>query len=339
MPETGTDAGTGTTAPEATPRPAATPRGRRGASWAARAQRYGAGVLLVVLFAYNAVATPNFLTVQTLLDVQLRQAAPVAIVALGMALVIATGGIDLSVGSVMAIAGQVGALMLLAGVGPVTAIALALLAASACGVFNGTLVVRYGVQPIVATLILFIAGRGIAQLLSGGQLTGFRDPSFQFLGLGRVAGVPMPVVLMVVIAAALWAVVRYTAYGRTLLATGGNPRAARLSGVRVGRVTMVAYVASAALAGLVGLVVIGITSASDANNVGLGLELDAIAAVAVSGTPLTGGRISVVGTVVGAVVLRLLQNTLIAQGVPREVAQIVTGVVIVVALFLQRRSR
>jgi ribose/xylose/arabinose/galactoside ABC-type transport system permease subunit len=260
-------------------------------------------------------------------------------VALGMALVIATGGIDLSVGSVMAIAGQVGALMLLAGVGPVTAIALALLAASACGVFNGTLVVRYGVQPIVATLILFIAGRGIAQLLSGGQLTGFRDPSFQFLGLGRVAGVPMPVVLMVVIAAALWAVVRYTAYGRTLLATGGNPRAARLSGVRVGRVTMIAYVASAALAGLVGLVVIGITSASDANNVGLGLELDAIAAVAVSGTPLTGGRISVVGTVVGAVVLRLLQNTLIAQGVPREVAQIVTGVVIVVALFLQRRSR
>ena len=102
---------------------------------------------------------------------------------------------------------------------------------------------------------------------------------------------------------------------------------------------MAAYVSSSVLAGLVGLVVIGITSASDANNVGLGLELDAIAAVAVSGTPLSGGRISVIGTVVGAVMLRLLQNTLIAQGVPREVAQIVTGVVIVVALFLQRRSR
>jgi simple sugar transport system permease protein/ribose transport system permease protein len=102
---------------------------------------------------------------------------------------------------------------------------------------------------------------------------------------------------------------------------------------------MVAYIASATLAGLVGLVVIGITAASDANNVGLGVELDAIAAVAVSGTPLTGGRISVVGTVVGAVMLRLLQNTLIAQGVPREIAQIVTGVVIVVALFLQRRAR
>jgi simple sugar transport system permease protein/ribose transport system permease protein len=295
--------------------------------------------MLVLLFAYNAVFTPNFLTVQTLLDVQLRQAAPVAIVALGMALVIAVAGIDLSVGSVMAIAGQVGALTLLAGAGPVLAVLLALLAAAVCGVFNGTLVVRYAVQPIIATLILFIAGRGIAQLLSGGRLIGFRDPAFQFLGLGRIAGVPMPVVLMVLIAAALWFVVRYTAYGRTLLATGGNPAAARLAGVRTGRVRMGAYVACSTLAGLVGLVVIGITSASDANNVGLGVELDAIAAVAVSGTPLTGGRISVIGTLVGAVMLRLLQNTLVAQGVPREVAQIVTGIVIVVALFLQRRSR
>jgi galactofuranose transport system permease protein len=325
---------------ERPPEPAAQPAARsRGRSWAGVARQYGAGIMLVLLFAYNAVFTPNFLTVQTLLDVQLRQAAPVAIVALGMALVIAVAGIDLSVGSVMAIAGQVGALTLLAGAGPVLAVLLALLAAAVCGVFNGTLVVRYAVQPIIATLILFIAGRGIAQLLSGGRLIGFRDPAFQFLGLGRIAGVPMPVVLMVLIAAALWFVVRYTAYGRTLLATGGNPAAARLAGVRTGRVRMGAYVACSTLAGLVGLVVIGITSASDANNVGLGVELDAIAAVAVSGTPLTGGRISVIGTLVGAVMLRLLQNTLVAQGVPREVAQIVTGIVIVVALFLQRRSR
>ncbi|WP_219415588.1 ABC transporter permease [Pseudonocardia nigra] len=321
------------------PDPAAAPGARRTRSWAGFARQYGAAVMLVLLFAYNALFTPNFLSLQTLLDVQLRQAAPVAIVALGMALVIAVAGIDLSVGSVMAIAGQVGALSLLAGAGPMLAILLALVVAAVCGAFNGTLVVRYGVQPIIATLILFIAGRGIAQLLSGGRLTGFRNPDFQFLGLGRIAGVPMPVVLMVLLAAVLWFVVRYTAYGRTLLATGGNENAARLAGVRTGRVKMGAYVASAALAGLVGLVVIGITSASDANNVGLGVELDAIAAVAVSGTPLTGGRISIIGTLVGAVMLRLLQNTLIAQGVPREIAQVVTGVVIVIALFLQRRSR
>jgi ribose/xylose/arabinose/galactoside ABC-type transport system permease subunit len=326
-----------TTAATSPPEPVVDRRTARGSSWAGIAQQYGAAILLVLLFAYNAVFTRNFLSAQTLLDVQLRQAAPVAIVALGMALVIAVAGIDLSVGSVAAIAGQVGALTLLTGVGPVGAVGLALLTAAVCGVFNGTLVVRFGVQPIIATLVLFIAGRGIAQLLSGGQLTGFRNPSFQFLGLGRVAGLPMPIVLMVVITAVLWFVVRYTGYGRTLLATGGNQNAARLAGVRVGRVKMAAYIACSALAGLVGLVVIGITSASDANNVGLGLELDAIAAVAVSGTPLSGGRISVIGTLIGAVMLRLLQNTLIAQGVPREIAQIVTGVVIVIALFLQRR--
>jgi ribose/xylose/arabinose/galactoside ABC-type transport system permease subunit len=315
------------------------PRAANRRHWAERAQKYGAGFLLLMLVAYNAVVTPNFLTAQTILDVQLRQAAPVAIVALGMALVIAVGGIDLSVGAVMAVAGQVGALTLVAGAAPWTAILLGLLAGAVCGAFNGTLVARYGVQPIIATLILFIAGRGIAQLLTDGKLQGFRDPGFQFLGLGRVAAIPMPVILVVALAAALFLVVRYTPYGRTLLATGGNERAARLAGIRVGRVKMIAYVACSTLAALVGLVSISITSASDANNVGLGIELDAIAAVAVSGTPLTGGRISVLGTVAGAVMLRLLQNTLIAQGVPREIAQVVTGVVIVIALFLQRRGR
>jgi ribose/xylose/arabinose/galactoside ABC-type transport system permease subunit len=330
MPET-------TTAPSVAP-PSTPTRRQSTANWAAWAQQYGAGALLLVLFVYNAVFTPNFLTAQTLLDVQLRQAAPVAIVALGMALVIAVAGIDLSVGSVMAIAGQVGALTLLSGAGPVVAILAALLAAGLCGVFNGTLVVRYSVQPIIATLILFVAGRGIAQMLTGGQLQGFSDPTFQFIGLGRLAGIPIPVVLMVLIGAVLWFVVRYTGYGRTLLATGGNESAARLSGIRVGRVKLVAYITCSTLAGLVSLAVISITSASDANNVGLGIELDAIAAVAVSGTPLSGGRISVVGTVVGAVMLRLLQNTLIARGVSREIAQMVTGAVIVLALFLQRRT-
>jgi galactofuranose transport system permease protein len=325
-----------TTAIPPTPSPAAGPRRRT--PWVTYLQRYGAGALLVALFAFNAAFTPNFLTAQTLLDVQLRQAAPVTIVALGMALVIAVAGIDLSVGSVMAIAGQVAAISLLAGVGPGPAILLGLAVAAVCGLFNGALVVRYGVQPIIATLILFIAGRGIAQLLSGGQLKGFSNPTFQFLGLGRVAGLPMPVVLLVVVAAVLWFLVRFTAFGRTLLATGGNERAARLAGVSAGRVKAIAYVACSSLAGLVGLVVISITSASDANNVGLGVELDAIAAVAVSGTPLTGGRISVIGTVIGAVMLRLLQNTLISQGVPREIAQLVTGVVILAALFVQRRS-
>jgi simple sugar transport system permease protein/ribose transport system permease protein len=306
--------------------------------WQSWAQRYGALVALAALFVYNAVETPFFLTQQSLLFILLRQAAPIAIVAVGMAVVIGTAGIDLSVGSVMAISGQVGALSLLAGRGPVVAIVIALLAAAVCGVFNGTLVARYGVQPIIATLILFIAGRGIAQLLSGGALEPIENTTFQWLGLGRPLGIPVQVLLAVLVSLGAWLAMRRTAFGRYVVAVGGNETAAGLAGVPVSRVKLLAYVTSATLAGLVGLVAVSVSSASDANNTGLGMELDAIAAVAVAGTSLYGGRVTVPGTVVGALMLKLLQNTLIAHGIPRETAQIVEGAVIVLALWIQRHE-
>lgn len=307
-------------------------------SLASFAQDYGALAALVALFVFNVVATPNFLTLNNLLYVQLRQAAPVAIVALGMALVIATAGIDLSVGAVMAIAGQVGALTVVAGVPPAVGIVLALVAAAAAGVFNGTLVSRFGVQPIIATLILFIAGRGVAQLLTDGQLVNVRDPAFEFLGLGAIARIPIQVVVLIVVLAGVFYAVRSTPYGRYLVATGGNEPAARLAGVPVRRTKLLAYTTTAVLAGFVGLMEIGRISAADANNTGLGMELDAIAAVAVAGTPLTGGRITPVKVVVGALMLRLLQNTLIAQGIPKEVAQMAQGLIIVGAILVQRRA-
>jgi ribose/xylose/arabinose/galactoside ABC-type transport system permease subunit len=142
-----------------------------------------------------------------------------------------------------------------------------------------------------------------------------------------------------VIAAVVAAVLRWTTFGRYVVAVGGNETSSRLAGVPVARTKLLAYGTSGLLAGVVGLIVIGNTSASDANNTGLGVELDAIAAVAVAGVPLTGGRMTVVGTVVGALTLRLLQNTLIAHGIPKEVAQMIQGVVIVLALYLQRRGR
>lgn len=313
-------------------------RGRRPVHWQLWAQQYGALAALAVLFLYNASQTPFFLTSQSLLFVQLRQAAPIAIVAIGMAMVIGTAGIDLSVGSVMAISGQVGALSLLAGRGPLLSILFALLAAAACGVFNGTLVARYGVQPIIATLILFIAGRGIAQLLTGGELQAISNDTFQWLGLGKPFGVPVQVFLALIVALIAWFVMRTTAYGRYVVSVGGNETAARLAGVPVGRVKLIAYVVSATLAGLVGLIAVSVSSASDANNTGLGMELDAIAAVAVAGTSLYGGRVTIPGTVVGALMLKLLQNTLIAHGIPRETAQIVEGGVIVLALWIQRHG-
>jgi len=302
------------------------------------AQRYGALATLLVLFVYNAAETPFFLSQQSLLFVLLRQAAPIAIVAIGMAIVIGTAGIDLSVGSVMAIAGQVGATLVLHDKPFLLAIVTALLVSALCGVFNGTLVARFGVQPIIATLILFIAGRGIAQLITSGQLQPLSNPDFQAIGLARPFGVPAQVIIAFVVAVVAWLVMRLTVYGRHVVAVGGNETASRLAGVPVGRVKLLAYVTSALLAGLVGLIAVSANSASDANNTGVGMELDAIAAVAVAGTPLTGGKVSVWGAVVGAVMLKLLQNTLIAHGTTKEIAQMIEGAVIIAALWLQRQE-
>jgi galactofuranose transport system permease protein len=313
-------------------------RTRREVHWAVWAQRYGALAALAALFVYNAVDTPFFLTRQSLLFILLRQAAPIAIVAVGMAIVIGTAGIDLSVGSVMAIAGQVGATVVLHGQPFLLAIVAALLVSALCGLFNGTLVARFGVQPIIATLILFIAGRGIAQLITGGQLQPLADPDFQWIGLARPGGVPAQVIIAFLVAIAAWLVMRLTVFGRQVLAVGGNESASRLAGLPAARVKLLAYVTSGVLAGLVGLITVSATSASDANNTGLGMELDAIAAVAVAGTPLTGGKVTVWGAVVGAVMLKLLQNTLITHGITKEVAQMIEGAVIVAALWLQRQE-
>jgi galactofuranose transport system permease protein len=306
--------------------------------WTTWGQRYGALAALVVLFVYNAIETPFFLTRSSLLFVLLRQAAPIAIVAVGMAIVIGTAGIDLSVGSVMAIAGQVGATLVLHDHPFLLAIVAALLVATLCGLFNGTLVARFGVQPIIATLILFIAGRGIAQLISGGELQPLANPDFQWIGVARPFGVPAQVIIAFLVAVVAWLVMRLTVYGRHVLAVGGNEAASRLAGVPAARVKLLAYVASGFLAGLVGLISVSATYASDANNTGVGMELDAIAAVAVAGTPLTGGKVTIWGAVVGAVMLKLLQNTLIAHGISKEVAQMIEGAVIVAALWLQRHE-
>jgi galactofuranose transport system permease protein len=327
----------GDTAPQGTSAPARA-RAERRVQWKVWTQRYGALAALVALFIYNAIETPFFLTRQSLLFILLRQAAPIAIVAVGMAIVIGTAGIDLSVGSVMAIAGQVGATLVLHDKPFLLAIVAALLVSALCGAFNGTLVARFGVQPIIATLILFIAGRGIAQLITDGELQPLADPSFQWIGLARPFGVPAQVIIAFLVALVAWLVMRLTVFGRQVLAVGGNETASRLAGLAAGRVKLLAYVTSGVLAGLVGLITVSATFASDANNTGVGMELDAIAAVAVAGTPLTGGKVTVWGAVIGAVMLKLLQNTLITHGITKEVAQMIEGAVIVAALWLQRQE-
>lgn len=308
--------------------------------------RWGALLALLGLIAFNLAFTPNFATWQTL-NVNLTQVCAIVIVAVGMTLVVATGGIDLSVGALMAIAGALAPLIFMGKlfplphpmVGVALAFVLPVLAAAAFGWFNGWLVTRFRVQPIVATLVLFIAGRGIAQVMTNGNLQVFKVPEFQVIGLGRVLGIPVQAVIMVaVVGLAAW-MLRRTLFGRQILAVGGNERAARLAGIPVASVKRRVYLISGALSGVAGLIVIARNSAADANLVGLGMELDAIAAVAVGGTLLTGGRATIVGTLVGALIIQLVRYTLLANGVPDAAALIVKAAIIVLAVWLQRQSQ
>jgi ribose/xylose/arabinose/galactoside ABC-type transport system permease subunit len=255
---------------------------------------------------------------------------------------VATGGIDLSVGASMAISGALAPMLFLNIAGPLgiaLAFVLPVLAAAACGVFNGLLVTRLSVQPIVATLVLFIAGRGIAQVVTDGSLQAFNTPAFQWIALGKVAGVPFQVLLMLALVGVFVWVVRKTLFGQYLLITGGNEKAAYLCGVPTAAVKMIAYTLCAALAGLAGLISISVNSSSDANVVGLGVELDAIAAVAVGGTALTGGKAYIGGTLIGALIIQLLRYTLLAHGIPDAAALVVKAGIIVAAVYVQRRSR
>lgn len=307
--------------------------------------RYGTFAAFIVLLIFNVAVTPHFLSWQTL-NVNLTQVATIVIVATGMTLVIATGGIDLSVGSLMAISGALAPLIFMGTLFPIDngplAVALAFVipvaVASLFGWFNGFLVTKFSIQPIVATLILFIAGRGIAQVMTNGNLQVFKNPPFQFIAMGHIFGIPAQVALMIVITAMAYALIRYTVIGRQIIAIGGNEKAARLTGIPVKRVKIFIYMISGALAGIAGLVVVARNSSSDANLVGMGMELDAIAAVAVGGSLLTGGRANIIGTLVGALVIQLVRYTLLANGVPDAAALIFKAGLIVIAVFIQSRA-
>jgi len=298
-------------------------------------------VVLLAMLVFNLLFTQHFWSLQTF-NVNLTQVVTIVIVGIGMTLVVATGGIDLSVGASMAISGAIAPMIFMHLAGPwgiALAFVVPVLAAALCGVFNGWLVTRLAVQPIVATLVLFIAGRGIAQVITDGSLQAFDMPAFQWIALGKVGGVPFQVLLMFVLVAVFAWIVRKTLFGQFLLVTGGNERAAYLCGIPTARVKMLAYILCAALAGLAGLISISVNSSSDANVVGLGVELDAIAAVAVGGTSLMGGKAYIGGTLIGALIIQLLRYTLLAHGIPDAAALVVKAAIIFAAVYVQRRQR
>lgn len=298
-------------------------------------QSYGVYVALVAIIVVNLVISDNFVTVGNL-RLQLVQAVPVLIVSLGMALVIGTEGIDLSVGSVMAIAAAL--LPLYLGYGLLPALAVGLSAGVVTGLLGGWLVAVVGVQPIVATLAILVGGRGLATVIGGTQKT-IRDTTLLDIGSNDVLGIPITVLVAFILIAIVAFVVQRTTFGRQVVAVGGNRIASELSGLPVRRVLLWVYVISGVLAALAGILATARLTASTPNSIGLNIELSAITAVVVGGTPLTGGRVRVIGTVAGALVMQLLISTLISQNLPDSVAQMVQAGIIVVAVYVQRRRR
>ena len=298
---------------------------------------YAAVGALAVLVALNALFTPNFATASNLWNV-LLQVSTVVLVAVGMTLVISTGGIDLSVGSVMAIAGAVAAVLLDRGMA--VALPAALIGGTVVGVVNGALVGALRVQPIVVTLATLIAGRGLAQVISHeGELVTIDHPGFALLGRGHLGPIPYQALIALASVAAGVFLLRATPFGRYVLAAGGNPAAARLAGVPVQRTIVSVYAASAFLASVAGLIVASRLGASDAAKIGQNMELDAIAAVVVGGTALSGGRATVLGTVVGALIMQVIATSFNMLLVPYSWSLALKAAIILLAVYLQRPKR
>jgi galactofuranose transport system permease protein len=298
---------------------------------------------LALALLFNAIFSPGFFhfTVRdgrlygSLIDI-LNRAAPVMLLSLGMTLVIATGGVDLSVGAVMAITGASAALLLTKGGMAVPAVVgFSLLIAVAAGLWNGALVGFFKVPPIVATLILMVSGRGIAQLLTGGQIITFENKSFEFLGRGALAGLPFTITLVLLVWAALALLKGRTALGLFIECTGDNETAGRYSGVNTNAVKLVVYSICGLCAGLAGLIVTTDIKAADANSAGLWLELDAILATVIGGTALTGGRFYLAGSLIGAILIQTLTTTILTRGIAVELTLVVKAVVVILVCLLQ----
>jgi galactofuranose transport system permease protein len=298
-------------------------------------------VALVVILVADRLVSPQFFDLRlqdghlfgSLVDV-FNRGAPVAILSIGMVLVIATGGIDLSVGAVMAIAGAVAAS--LADSYPLAVVLCAALAVGLiCGLWNGVLVAVFRIQPIVATLILMVAGRGIAQLITEGRIVTFTSPSLAWFGGGSVLGLPAPVAIMIGMLLLTLMLVRGTALGVLIEAIGANARASLLAGVGTRAMTVAVYAWCGVCAAVAGVIAAADILGADANNAGLWLELDAILAVVVGGTSLFGGRFSLVLAVVGALIIQAMNTGILLSGYRPELNLVVKAVVVIAVLLLQ----
>lgn len=297
---------------------------------------------LAALVALITVFFPDFLRIELVngrlvgpvMDI-LKRGAPVGLLAVGMTLVIATRGIDLSVGTTMAITGAVAAWTITQGYGLAPALALALLAGVAAGLWNGMLVAVVGIQPIVATLILMTSGRGIAQLVTEGRILTFSHDGLAFFGSGALMAIPAPALLWLATAIGVALLMRRTALGMLTEAVGVNRAASALAGVNATVLLIAVYVASGLCAALAGIVATADIRGADANNAGLWLELDAILAVVIGGNSLLGGRFSIAASVLGALIIQTVDTGILLAGFPSEYNLVIKAGLVLIILVVQ----
>lgn len=309
--------------------------------------------LLVLLI--NVIKTPTFFEVSVrngvlygyIIDV-INRASELVILAVGMTLVVASsGGTDISVGAVMSVAAALCCFILAGGQQTINAyqnpyllgIILALLIGVVCGCFNGFLVAKMKIQPMVATLILFTAGRGIAQLITKGQITYVRVENYKLLG-GNIAGIPLPTTIFVAILVVVLTniILKKTALGLYIQSVGINAKASRLVGLKSSQIIFLTYAFCGLCAGIAGLMASSRIYSADANNIGLNMELDAILAVALGGNSLSGGKFSLLGSVIGAYTIQALTTTLYAMSVSADQLPVYKAIVVVIIVSLQSKE-
>lgn len=313
---------------------------------------------LALMLAFNLVFTKGFFHIEikdghlygSLIDI-LNRAAPLMLIAIGLTLVIATGGIDISVGAVVAISGAlvamlIGGTLVLKGdvqeyvtlVPMPVAILVALAVSTAAGLWNGLLVSRVGMQPIVATLILIVAGRGVAQLITNGQIITIYYKPYFFVGNGFLLGLPFSLYIVLAMLGLALFLTRRTALGLFIESIGINPKASRMAGINARNLLLCVYAFCSFCAGIAGLIVCSNVKSADGNNAGMYFELDAILAVVLGGTSTAGGKFYLLGSMVGALIIQTLTTTIYSIGVPPEITLVVKSIVVFLVMMFQSET-
>ncbi len=299
----------------------------------------GVYLTLAILVVIFSLLSSNFLTAGNMINL-FRQIAINGLIAIGMTMVITTGGIDLSVGSILGLTAMVSAYLMTSGVPPIIAILVCLALGALLGLVNGFIIAQYKLQAFIVTLATMTTFRGLTYVISNGKpISNISDSSiFGFIGKGDILGIPIPIFIFFIAFAIAFVVLNKTVFGRNVYATGGNETAAKLSGVDVKKTHIMVYVISGLLAALAGLILISRLNSAQPT-LGDGYELDAVAAVVIGGTSLAGGRGRISGTLIGILILGVISNGLNIIGVSSFYQEIVKGLIILVAVFLDRKNK